>query len=178
MPRLTHQQKISLLSDTVLYPEAVAFMRRLVDKEGCNPLPTSQVNGLFSIAESSRYGKLREFVEHQRDRDWPPSKRDIKTFYTRLEQEFTHLERRLAVEFGLTKDEHGRPVSDADQNEMLALLAREFIQHILAENGVIAAVSGNQYRAKQSTGGYAGSQPQQRAGGKDGNQWSNKTRGS
>lgn len=173
MPSLTQLQKISLLSDTALYPEAVAFMRRLVDKEGCNPLPTSQVNGLFSIAESSRYSELREFVEHQRDRDWPPSKRDIKTFYTRLEQEFTHLERQLAVEFGLTKDEHGRPISDADQNEMLALLAREFIQHILAENGVIAARSGNQYRAKQSTG----SQPQQRAGGKDGNQWSNKTRG-
>ncbi|HEY6542961.1 MAG TPA: hypothetical protein VIZ18_18610 [Ktedonobacteraceae bacterium] len=177
MPSATQLQKIWLLSDTVLYPEAVAFMRRLVDKEGCNPLPTSQVNGLFSIAESSKYSKLREFVEHQRDRDWPPSKRDIKTFYTRLEQEFTRLERRFAVEFGLAKDEHGRPVSDVDQNEMLALLAREFIQHILAENGVIAAESGSQYRAKQSTGGYTGGQPQQRSGGRDGNQWSNKPRG-
>lgn len=175
MPTLTQLQKIGLLSDTVLYPEAVAFIRRLVEKDGCNPLPTSQVNGLFSIAESSRYSELRQFVEHQRDRDWPPSKRDIKTFYTRLEQEFTRMERRLAVEFGLTKDEHGRPVSDADQNEMLALLAREFIQHVIAENGVIAAGSGSQYRAKQ--GGYTGGQPQQRSGGRDGNQWSNKPHG-
>lgn len=177
MPNVTQLQKIWLLSDTVLYPEAVAFMRRLVEKEGCNPLSMSQVNGLFSIAESSRYGVLREFVEHQRDRDWPPSKRDIKTFYTRLEQEFTRLERRLAVEFRLTKDEHGRSVSDAEQNEMLALLAREFIQHVIAENGVMAAGSGNQYRAKQTASGYTGGQPQQRSGGRDGNQWSNKTRG-
>ncbi|HKV57085.1 MAG TPA: hypothetical protein VJO32_02350 [Ktedonobacteraceae bacterium] len=173
MPTLAQLQKIWLLSDTVLYPEAVAFIRRLVEKEGCNPLPASQVNGLFSIAESSRYGELRRFVEHQRDRDWQPSKRDIKTFYTRLEQELTRMERRLAVEFRLTKDEHGRPVSDTDQNEMLALLAREFIQHVIAENGVIAAESGDQYRAKQRAGG----QPQQRSGGRDGNQWSNRSRG-
>jgi hypothetical protein len=173
MLTLTQLQKIGLLSDTVLYPEGVTFMRRLVEKEGCNPLPTSQVNGLFSIAESSRYGELRHFVEHQRDRDWPPSKRDIKTFYTRLEQELTRLERRLAVEFGLTRDERGRPVSDAGQNEMLALLAREFIQHIIAENGVIAAEAGDQYRTKQ----HAGGQPQQQSGGRDGNQWANRSRG-
>ena len=173
MPTLTQLQKIGLLSDTVLYPEAIAFIRRLVEKDGCNPLPTSQVNGLFSIAESSRYGELREFVEHQRDRDWPPSKRDIKTFYTRLEQEFTRLERRLDVEFHLTKDERGRIASDADQNEMLALLAREFIQHVIAENGVIAAHLDDQRRAKQ----YRSGQPQQRSGGRDGNQWSNRSRG-
>lgn len=173
MPTLTQLQKIGLLSDTVLYPEAIAFIRRLVEKDGCNPLPTSQVNGLFSIAESSRYGELREFVEHQRDRDWPPSKRDIKTFYTRLEQEFTRLERRLDVEFHLTKDERGRIASDADQNEMLALLAREFIQHVIAENGVIAAHLDDQRRAKQ----YRSGQPQQRSGGRDDNQWSNRSRG-
>ena len=173
MPTLTQLQKIGLLSDTVLYPEAIAFIRRLVEKDGCNPLPTSQVNGLFSIAESSRYGELRQFVEHQRDRDWPPSKRDIKTFYTRLEQEFTRLERRLDVEFHLTKDERGRTASDADQNEMLALLAREFIQHVIAENGVIAADLEDQCRAKQ----YRSGQPQQRSGGRDDNQWSNRSRG-
>lgn len=173
MPTLTYVQKIGLLSDTVLYPEGVTFIRRLVEKDGCNPLPTSQVNGLFSIAESSRYDELRLFVEHQRDRDWPPSKRDIKTFYTRLEQEFTRLERRLDVEFHLTKDEHGRLMSDADQNEMLALLAREFIQHVIAENGVIAAELDDQRRSKPNRS----RQPQQRSGGRDGNQWSNRSRG-
>jgi|SRR5437588_607405 len=177
MPTLTQLQKIWLLSDMVLYPEAVAFIRRLVEKEGCNPLPVSQVNGLFSIAESSRYGELRQFVEHQRDRDWPPSKRDIKTFYTRLEQELTRLERRLDVEFHLVKDERGRRVSEADENEMLALLVREYIQHIVAENGVIAAELEDQRRAKQRAGGHTGGQPQQRSGGRDGNQWSNRSRG-
>ena len=177
MSTLRQLQKIWLLSDTVLYVEAVAFIQRLVDKEGCNPLPASQVNGLFSIAESSRYSELRQFVEHQRDRDWQPSKRDIKTFYTRLEQELTRMERRLAVEFRLTKDENGRPVSDADENEMLALLAREFIQHFVAENGMIAAELEDQRRAKQRAGGHTGGQPQQRSGGRDGNQWPNRSRG-
>ena len=95
MSTLRQLQKIWLLSDTVLYVEAVAFIQRLVDKEGCNPLPASQVNGLFSIAESSRYSELRQFVEHQRDRDWQPSKRDIKTFEVRLRVD--NKDRRLAV---------------------------------------------------------------------------------
>ena len=43
-------EKISLLSDTVLYPEAVAFIRRMVYEEDCTPLPTSQVMGLLNVA--------------------------------------------------------------------------------------------------------------------------------
>ena len=38
-------QKIYLLSDTVLYSEAVSFIRKLVQEEGCAPLPTSQIAG-------------------------------------------------------------------------------------------------------------------------------------
>src|SRR5690348_6859041 len=91
MPSEEQLQKIWLLSDTVLYTEAVAFIRRLVNQERYDPLPTSQVNGLLSIADSFKYSELYEFVVHQRDRDWPPSRRHIKTFYTALEQVLTEM---------------------------------------------------------------------------------------
>lgn len=137
MPTHAQLQKIWLLSDTVLYAEAVAFMRRLVRDQGCNPLPSAQVNGLLSIAESQRYDKLYEFVVHQRDRDWPPGKRDIKTFYTALEETLTNMQKRLRGNFHLVSGAR-KSGDEADEQELMALLAREFIQHIVAENGLLA----------------------------------------
>lgn len=134
-------QKIWLLSDTVLYPEAVSFIRKLVQEQGCDPLPTSQVAGLLSIAEATRYDELHRFVLHQRDRNWPPSKRDIRTFYTALEEVLSNIQRkRLKDEFHLMSDIQGRSVSEARQelDELMARLAHEFIQHVVAENGVLA----------------------------------------
>ncbi len=86
MPTSAQLQKIWLLSDTMLYPEAISFMRHLVEDQQCNPLPASQVTGLLSISESSKYDELYRFIVHQRDRDWPSSRRDIKTLYTALEE--------------------------------------------------------------------------------------------
>ena len=134
-------QKIYLLSDTVLYPEAVSFIRKLVQEQGCDPLPTSQVAGLLSIAEAVKYDELHRFVLHQRDRNWPPSKRDIKTFYTALEEVLSLMQRkRLKDEFHLMPDMQGRSVSEVRKeiDELLARLAHEFIQHLVAENGVLA----------------------------------------
>ena len=135
-------QKIYLLSDTVLYPEAVSFMQKLVRGQGCNPLPTSQVAGLLNIAEAVKYDELHRFVLHQRDRNWPPSRRDIKTFYTALEEVLLLMQRkRLKDEFHLMPDMQGRSLSEVRQevDELLGRLAREFIQHLVAENGVLAA---------------------------------------
>ncbi len=134
-------QKIYLLSDTVLYPEAVSFMRKLVQEQECDPLPTSQVAGLLSIAEATRYDDLHRFVLHQRDRNWPPSKRDIKTFYTALEEVLSVMQRkRLKDEFHMMPDIQGHSVIEARQelDELMARLAREFIQHLVAENGLLA----------------------------------------
>lgn len=144
-------EKIWLLSDTVLYDEAVFFIRKLVREKGCNPLPNSQVSGLFSITESGKYAELRRFVEHQRDRNWPPSRRDIKTFYTALEEVFSLMQRkRLRDDFRLLTDAQGRSTEDIRQevDALMALLTREFIQHLLAENGVLAAILADE-RARQ-----------------------------
>ncbi|SRR6266566_4311742 len=135
-------QKIYLLSDTVIYPEAVTFIRKLVQEQGCDPLPTSQVAGLLNIAEAVKYDELHRFVLHQRDRNWPPSKRDIKTFYTALEEVLSLMQRkRLKDEFHLMPDMQGRSMSEVRQeaDELLGRLVREFIQHLVAENGVLAA---------------------------------------
>lgn len=135
-------QKVYLLSDTILYPEAVSFMHKLVREQGCNPLPTSQVAGLLNIAEAVKYDELHRFVLHQRDRNWPPSKRDIETFYTALEEVLSLMQRkRLKDEFHLMPDMQGRNVSEVRQevDELLGRLAREFIQHLVAENGALTA---------------------------------------
>lgn len=133
-------QKISLLADTILYPEAVALIQQLVREEDCSPLPPSQVTGLLNIATSSKYRELYTFVVHQRDRNWPTSKADIKVLYTALETYLTNMQKkRLKDEFRLVTD--GLNVGDARQelDELMAALASDFIQHLVAENGLLAA---------------------------------------
>ena len=154
MPTLTQLQKIWLLSDTVLYTEAVSFIRKLVRDQECDPLPASQVAGLFSIAESSKYDELYRFVVHQRDRNWPPSKRDIKTFYTALEEVLSMMQkRRLKDEFHLLTDASGRSVNAIRQESaaLMALLAREFIQHLVAENNLLAAEKADEWTRQKSS---------------------------
>lgn len=149
MPTLAQLQKVWLLSDTVLYSEAVAFIRKLVRDQECDPLPASQVAGLLSIAESFKYDELYRFVLHQRERDWPPSRRDIKTFYTALEEVLSVMYRkRLRDEFRLLTGGGNASQIKQEADELMALLAREFIQHFVAENGVLAAELADQ-RAKQ-----------------------------
>jgi hypothetical protein len=146
MPTAAQLQNIWLLSDTVLYPEAVSFMHRLIRDQECRPLPASQVAGLLSIAEAYKYDELYNFVIHQRDRNWPPRQRDIKTFYTALEETLTNMTKRLRGDFHLLAG--GRKLgnqSGPEENELMALLAREFIQHLIAENGLLAAKTENQY---------------------------------
>jgi hypothetical protein len=143
-------QKISLLADTVLYPEAVAFIRNLVKEEECDPLPPSQVTGLLNIAASSKYGELYTFVVHQRDRNWPQSRADIKKFYTALETYLTNMQKkRLKDEFRLVTD--GLKTRDARQEseELMAALTHDFIQHFVAENSLLAAEIAEEKRAKR-----------------------------
>ena len=131
-------QKIGLLSDTVLYPEAVAFIRRLVDEQDCSPLPTSQVKGLQSIAESYQYDEIHRYIVHQFERNWPESKRSIKILYTELDRLFTTMKnKRLRDEFHLMSEERGSKEARATEDALMAALAREFIQHMVAENRLL-----------------------------------------
>lgn len=164
MPTPTQLKKLWLLSDTVLYPEAVAFMQKHARES--EPLPTSQVMGLFNATASEHYPALYRFVTHQRDRNWPYSKMHIKRFYTSLEETLTRMDRvRLRSEFHLLEDVPGRGVKETRQemDELMALLAREFIQHVLAENGVLLQAEEEQQRqrARRGDGGRQQGQPGQ-----------------
>lgn len=139
VPSTEQLLKIALLSDTVLYREAIAFIQKFVRGEGGEPLPSSQINGLLGVAESSKYDELYRFVTHQRDRDWPPRKRFLKTFYTGLEELLSVMQRkRLREDFLLQSGERSNE-SRRESGELMALLAREFIQHLVAENGLLLA---------------------------------------
>jgi hypothetical protein len=133
-------QHIWSLSDEVLYPEAVAFIRQLVEREDCQPLPTSQVNGLLNIAKAYQYADLAHYVKHQRERDWNAQRRYLKTFYTELENVLTTMKnKRLRNEFHLLTDEKVGAALLHEADALMAQLAYEFIQHLLAENALLVS---------------------------------------
>lgn len=133
-------QKIGSLSDSMLYPEAVAFIRRLVNEQECSPLPTSQVMGLLNIANAHSYSELERFIRHQRERDWQDSKKDIKVLYEELQKFLTTMKnKRIKDEFHLVSDGLSNREARQESDELMALLSRDFIQHLVAENGMLAA---------------------------------------
>lgn len=138
MPSAEQLEQIAYLSDTVLYPEAVAFIRRLVQEQECSPLPASQVNGLLNITNTAKYAELDRFIKHQRDRDWPASRSNIKIFYTELEKTFTTMKnKRLRDEFHLLREGLSTREMSQQIDELMAALTRDFVQHLLAENGLL-----------------------------------------
>lgn len=133
-------QQVWSLSDDVLYREAVAFIDELVKREDCQPLPNSQVKGLLNIAKASQYNELERYIEHQRQRDWNVKNRYLKTFYTELEKLLTIMKnKRLKQEFQLLSNELTIAESVREVDELMAQLAYEFIQHLLAENALLVA---------------------------------------
>jgi len=135
----TQLEKVYYLSDTVLYKEAVGLMRSQKDRDGKpQPLPTSQIKGLWSIANASTYAGLTEFIMHQKLRDWQPAKRFLGSFYTELERVFSQMRnQRLRSEFRLLNERDTSQSLSEQADEIMILLAREFIQHLVVENGLI-----------------------------------------
>jgi hypothetical protein len=121
------QRWVRLLSDTDLYPQAVAFMRGIG-----RPLPPTQINGLLNVSQRRVYVVLERFIERQKRRTtWPPKEEQyIPEFYRRLTQKLKELE---ALAASILKARTSS-ASREDRQELNALLAREFIQHVLAEN--------------------------------------------
>ncbi|GHO95308.1 hypothetical protein KSF_053560 [Reticulibacter mediterranei] len=143
-------QRLWDMSDNVLYPEAVTFIRRLINEKGCSPLPTSQVMGLLNIANAANYSELVHFIRHQRERNWPDSKKDIKTFYTELDLWFVTLRNRLVRnEFRLLSKGLSPVAANREVDEIMTTLAHEFIQHLVAENGVLSSQKADEQRSRR-----------------------------
>lgn len=121
------QARIRLLSDNELYEQAVEFTRGIG-----GTLPGSQINGLLNVALANTYEHLEAFVKHQHTRStWRASERYIPEFYRKLEHKLKELERLIP---SLT-ERRQTELSPEDRQTLKMLLAREFIQHVLAENG-------------------------------------------
>lgn len=121
------EEKIHILSDTELYPQAVSFMRSINRK-----LPPTQINGLLNVSlGNNTYKELEQFADFQQKRStWKSSERHIPDFYRRLMQKFKELEQEALKLIALRTTE----VSESDREEIKMAFAREFIQHLLAEN--------------------------------------------
>lgn len=125
------RKKVWLVSDTILYPEAVGFMDELVKQEGEKPLPRSQIMGLLNIIRSATYDDVTQYIKHQIQRNVH------RAFYDKLEQKLTAIQRkRMQEEFQLVIPQPTKREEDAEKKELMLLLAREFIQHLIAENGI------------------------------------------
>ena len=129
------RKKIWLVSDTILYLEAVTFMRELVEHEEVRQLPkNSQIMGLLNIIKSSKYDDVVDYINHQIERNVD------RVFYEKLRQALTALQRkRMQEEFQLVISQPMKREEDAEKKELMLLLAREFIQHVIAEHGMLQA---------------------------------------
>ena len=127
------EEKIQILSDTELYPQAVVFMRGIAIK-----LPSTQINGLLNVSLANTYDQLTIFVDSQYKRKtWKTSERQIPEFYRRLTQKFKDLEKYALTILTLRTEK----ASATDKEEMKMAIAREFIQHLLAENDYMIATN-------------------------------------
>ncbi|MGH2506496.1 MAG: hypothetical protein ACRDHZ_03635 [Ktedonobacteraceae bacterium] len=120
------QERIRLLSDTAFYPQAVEFMQKIG-----GVLPSSQINGLLNVTHANTYRELEDFIKHQYTRStWGFKDQHIPDFYRKLESKLREFERLVTT---VTKDRQEKPAHE-EQQTIKMLLAREFIQHVLAEN--------------------------------------------
>jgi hypothetical protein len=125
------RRKIWLVSDTVLYSEAKTFMDELSEQEGWKPLPQRQTQGLLNITRSARSDHLFLYIKNQ------IARHVHKDFYEKLEQKLLLIQRRrLQEEFQLSVPQPTKQDETAEKKALMLLLAREFIQHLAAENGI------------------------------------------
>lgn len=116
----TEELTIRLLSDDLLYQEAVRFA------ENKNVRP-AQINGLLAFSKGE-WSELEKFINHQANR----TAHHAKEFYVELKTKLQWL-RKQAQETGLIPDGLTKQEAKACVDALAVGLAREFIQHLSAE---------------------------------------------
>ncbi|HXL03347.1 MAG: hypothetical protein GX872_03705 [Firmicutes bacterium] len=118
-------QAVRLISDNLLYPEAVTFVNE-------NDVPEdSQLTGLLEYSRQN--DDLMRFIKRQEDRDWTGKKEHYKTFYRSLDSYLNNLRKKCKDEFDLVPADLGRTETKERVNEVSTLLAQEYITHLVAE---------------------------------------------
>lgn len=137
------QKKIRLLSDSELYSQAVDLMHSVARQ-----LPPTQINGLLNVSLANTYEQLEFFIERQRTRTtWRREDTHIPDFYAKLAHKLKQLETYALPIMKLRAEQPSRE----DMQTLKMLLAREFIQHVLAENAYLGATRAFQTGARDTT---------------------------
>ena len=124
-------QKIRLLSDGELYRDAVD----LAAKHAHSKISSSQLNGLWNAVGASDWSEIFRYIDNRLGRD--TTSKELKNFYQHLKNDLNKLktiveETQLVVkpkEIGRAQRRQVR----AEIDWHAYLLAKEFIQHLVAE---------------------------------------------
>ncbi len=119
------EMKLRLLSDDELYEDAVAFI-----KEN-GTIKNHQINGLKNIADAADgFSHILKFTRHQASKTY----RDTKDFYAALTKKLETLQQRLKTDQDFVPDNLSRKELSKYSESYGLLIAREFINHLWAEN--------------------------------------------
>jgi len=147
------QFTIRYLSDTLLYEEAKALMEKLLHfssdgKSKGGTLSSTQINGLLNVSLANTYANLRKFVVCQGGRTtWQNKEEHIQQFYA---TSFFGLLDKLETDY-LPKVLAGERSNEDIQMACMAL-AREVIQHLLAENAFQIALKDQRNQEEKQRG--------------------------
>jgi hypothetical protein len=140
--QLTEQKKIILLSDGQLYRDAVSF----VSKQ--NPLretqvTKSQLSGLENIVRSHSFAQILGYINHQLGRDTLND--DLREFYQNLLPYLEGLPSMVEEHKFVSIPENPSRAARRELREKIDqyayLMAKEFIQHLVAENNYQRSLS-------------------------------------
>lgn len=131
------EKRVRVLSDGPLLEQAVAFAREVVqfaprDKD----LKSSQLQGLQQYSRGE-WGELMDFVHHQASRKWEERNHEphpTKRFYDALGKQLNLLRQQERLEqWGLLPPGLSKKQYQDQAPAVAGRLAREFVQHLVAE---------------------------------------------
>ena len=126
-------QKIRLLSDRELYRNAVDLAEK--HAHASTKISNSQLSGLWNAVGAGKWSEIFSYIDNRLGRD--TTSKELKNFYQHLKQDLNKLktiveETQLVVKPKEMGRAQRRQVS-AEIDGCAYLLAKEFIQHLIAE---------------------------------------------
>lgn len=126
-------QQIRLLSDGELYRDAVKLATNHV--YASSKISNSQLSGLWNAVGASDWSEIFRYVDNRLDRSTTPD--ELKEFYQNLKNYLKGLPKRVGeIQLVVKPKEMGRAQRrqvSVEIDRYAYLLAKEFIQHLIAE---------------------------------------------
>lgn len=130
--RLSPEQRknIRLLSDGEMYRDAISLANEQEEIIAYRQFG-HQLSGLGEYARS--FSELDEFVTHQVERDWEGKSQSFQGFYAALKGYLSDLRDDVQDKYGFVPDGLTKRETREQIDFFAGLLAREFVQHLVAE---------------------------------------------